>query len=336
MSDPDPTGYRMPGEFEPHEATWLAWPHDERTWIAGLPEAERAFAHMIEALSTGERVDLLVRPQDRGRAEDRLSTRSLGEVRLHERDHADAWLRDTGPTIVVDEEDRIAIDWRFDAWGGKYEDLKRDDDLAASLAGELGIPRLRVDQVLEGGAIEVDGTGRLLTTRECLVEGRGHDPDAIEAVFERVLGVEETIWLAGGLPGDDTDGHIDTVARFVQPGTVAIPRPEDVDGPSRRLLAANRDHLWDNDLDIVELPHPDPIEIRGEPRPASYANFAIGNEVVLVPAFADPADDEAQAVLDDAFPQRSIEAVPARALIAGYGACHCLTQQIPRAPSGTR
>jgi agmatine deiminase len=333
MTSPAEAGYRWPGEFEPHESTWVAWPHDERTWIAGLAEAETAFATMIEALSQGERVDLLVRPEDRERAGDELSTRSLGEVRFHERDHADAWLRDTGPTVLVGEEDRIAVDWSFDAWGGKYEDLKRDDDVAAYVAAEMGIERVRVDEVCEGGAIDTDGRGRVLTTAGCLLEGRGHPSRAaVERLFARVLGAEDTIWLEGGLPGDDTDGHVDTVARFLGSDTLALATPRDEHDPAREALRANRERAEAFDVSVVELPQPEPVFVRGEPRPATYANLYVGNEVVLLPTYGDANDEVARRRLDEAMPGRRVVDVPSRALIAGYGACHCLTQQIPAPP----
>jgi len=324
---------RWPAEFEPHEATWLAWPHDERTWIAGLEEARQAVARMVWALSRGETVHLLVRPQDRSEAEAILSTRSVDDLVLHEKDHADAWLRDTGPTVVHRGDERAAIDWRFDAWGGKYKDLERDDDLAAFVAEAHGLPRTRVEAVCEGGAIETDGQGTVLTTRECLIEGRGHASEAaVDALFERVLGAEEVVWLEAGLPGDDTDGHIDTVARFVDPDTLAL-ATADPGQPAHEPLAANREALAARgDLDVVGLPQPDPVTVRGSPRPATYANFAIGNEVVLLPVYDDPNDEVAHQRLTAAFGDRRIVPIPAEPLVAGYGACHCLTQQIPTPP----
>jgi agmatine deiminase len=327
---PGEAGYRLPAEHEPHASTWMAWPHDERTWIAGLEEARDVFLAMIEALSHGERVHLVVRPQDRREAEDRLSTRTLGEVRLHEKDHADAWLRDTGPTVLVDGQARLAVDWRFDAWGGKYEDLKRDDDVAAFVADREGIDRVRVDEVCEGGAFDADGQGTLMTTAACLVEGRGHaSKRAVETLFERVLGAEDVIWLHGGLRGDDTDGHVDTVARFVAEDRVALAAPGRAREDDRELLAANCELVQAAGLDVIELPQPAPVEVRGSSRPATYANFYVGNEAVLLPTYEDPNDDAARRRLAEAFPDRRVVEIPAGPLIAGYGACHCLTQPIP-------
>lgn len=332
---PGQTGYRLPAEHEPHEATWMAWPHDERTWIAGLEAAEEAFLTMISALSQGERVDLIVRPEDAGHARDRLSTRDTGEVHLHEKDHADAWLRDTGPTILVNGSERVAVDWRFDAWGGKYEALKRDDDLAAFVADSLGIETYRVDHEMEGGAIEPNGAGSLLTTTSCLLEGRGHEREQIEQLFADVLGVEQTVWLDAALRGDDTDGHVDTLARFVAESRVALAVPGEASKADREELQRARRQLEEtrladgSSLDVVELPQPSPVEVEGEPRPASYANFAIGNDVVLLPCFSDPMDDVARERLSEVFPDRRVVDVPALPLVAGYGACHCLTQHVP-------
>lgn len=340
MTDPPGrSGYRLPAEFEPHEATWMAWPHDERTWIAGLEQAEEAFAIMVEALSHGERVALIVRAEDRSRARDVLSTRSLGKVELYEKDHADAWLRDTGPTVLVGEEDRIAVDWRFDAWGGKYEDLERDDDVAAFVAEQEGLDRWRVQEVCEGGAIETDGRGALLTTTDCLIEARGHASKAdVEALFDRVLGAEEVLWVSGRLAGDDTDGHVDTMIRFLGPGTLALATSSNPKHPDHATLTRLRDRI-ETELDsrardttFVELPQPEPVRVAGEIRPATYANFYIGNDVVLLPTFQRPTDDVAHERLQAALPDRRVVPVPARGLVAGYGACHCVTQQIPNPP----
>ncbi len=362
IESPGAAGFRLPGEFEPHEATWMAWPHDQRTWIDGLEAAEEAFLAMIEPLSHGERVDLLVRPEDRDRASDRLATRTLGDVRLHEKEHADAWVRDTGPSVLVRGEERLAVDWRFDAWGGKYEAHKRDDDIASFIAECIGIDRVRIEQECEPGAYDANGHGVLLTTEDCLLKARGHSSRAsVEELFDRVLGTEHVVWLRGGLQGDDTDGHVDTVARFLGPRTLALATPADGQDPDRQVLATNQARVgklgtgsgdgtdeeastpggWDPGageqgpdgarIDIVELPQPSPVSVDGERRPASYANLYIGNDVVLLPVFGDDHDDIAHQRLAEVFEDRRIVEVQARPLIAGYGACHCLTQPIPTA-----
>lgn len=359
---PADRGFRMPPEWAPHEATWLAWPRDPRTWVAGLEPAKAAYLDMVEALAPGERVELIV-PDDATakRVRRRLTGRGLeatwwgpgddpsaaevGLVRLHVMDYVDSWLRDTGPTVLVDEAGhRLAVDWRFDAWGGKYEALERDDDLAGRIAERAGLDRVRVDTVLEGGAIDVDGEGTVLTTEPCLLDpkrGPGRTRARMERLLERMLGVQTIVWLPRGITGDDTDGHVDTVARFARPGTVLAPRPPGPGDPDREPLAANLDHLRSargadgKPLDVVELPTPEPVTREGQRLPASYANFYVGNEAVLLPRYGCEQDDEAGQVLDEAFPERRIFGIDARALVVGFGACHCLTQQIPTAtPAG--
>lgn len=359
----------MPPEWAPHEATWLAWPHDPRTWIAGVDAAETAFLEMIEALVPGERVELIVTDDALARTvRARLVDRGLdvvdpvyragpkgqavplveapptppedGVVRLHLGDHVDAWVRDYGPTFTRDPQtgQRIAIDWRFDAWGGKYEALKRDDRLGRFIAEVHGARRRRPDLVTEGGAIEVDGEGTLITTEPCLIDpdrNPGASRAEVEATLRELLGVETIVWLPAGLVGDDTDGHVDTLARFLGPTTLALPVETDAEDPNHAPLAANRERIdaWLRrhrpGTEVVELPMPAPVRHDGQRFPASYANFYIGNEVLLLPVFDDPADGVAQARLEDRCPDRRVVPVEASALIVGYGSCHCLTQQVP-------
>ncbi len=348
---PETNRFTLPPEWALHEATWLAWPKDPNTWIAGIEQAETAYVNMIKALAPGERVDLLHPPG----GEDRI-TRILAEndihthtdqtpsdeppsrgVRLHEATYVDSWIRDTGPlTITRGTKQRLALDWRFNAWGNKYEALEKDDALAQRIAKATGIETLRVDTVLEGGAIDVDGTGRLLTTEACLLnKNRGDRSRAhLEAILELLLGVDDILWLGHGLPGDDTDGHVDTITRFVQPGHVVTCKPPTEEGKAQRALEDNLDRLHgfkDEERldDVTVLPLPEPVTFEGKTFHASYANFYIGNDAVLVPTFDDPADEKACSILQQAFPKRRIVTIPARALIVGYGACHCLTMQIP-------
>lgn len=352
------SGFRMPAEWTEHEATWLAWPHDPRTWVAGVEKAEDAYVDMVEALAPGERVELLVpdgptaAEVDRRLAEeglevlrwdpDRGSVPASGIVRLHAAPYADSWVRDTGPTVLVNDAGaRCAVDWTFDAWGGKYEELERDDALARLIADRAGLPRVRVDTVLEGGAIEVDGDGTALTTEACLLNpNRGPDRtrDRMEALLEGTLGVETVLWLGDGLTGDDTDGHVDTIARFTAPGAVVLATAPGPEHPDHRALEANRERLeaardaQGRGLDLHELPMPEPVSWEGSPLPASYANFYVGNGAVLAPAFGVPQDDPAHAHLAERFPDREVVPIDSRPLVVGFGSCHCLTQQVPAAP----
>lgn len=356
--DPAAEGYRLPPEWAPHEATWLAWPHDPHTWVAGIDAAEDAYLSMVTALAPGERIELLVPDTEtKKRVQRRLFQQGLdvttwtatedtevddeGLVRLHVVDYTDSWVRDTGPMVLTREDGaRLALDWRFDAWGGKYEAHKRDDRLARLLAQRAGLEVRRVSTVLEGGAVDVDGAGRAVTTEACLLDpARGQDRtrDGMTRLLETHLGVETVLWLGEGIAGDDTDGHVDALARFVAPGHLVVCEETDPTARNHPALADNLDRLAtyqdeDPDLEITRLPMPEPVNWEGHRRPASYANFYIGNDVVLLPTYDDPADETARDVLADAFPERRIVPIEAEPLIVGYGACHCLTQQLPAEP----
>lgn len=344
--------FSLPPEWADHEATWLAWPRDPRTWIAGIDPVEDAYVGMVQALAPGERVELIHPPGDAKRIRKRLDEEGVDVhtpgsapdppprvgVRLHEVTYVDSWIRDTGPLVLTrgKTEDRLALDWRFNAWGGKYEALEQDDALGRHIANEASIPSLRVETVLEGGAIDVDGQGRMLTTEACLLNDNRGDRSRgfLEDVFALLLGVEDVLWLGGGLAGDDTDGHVDTLARFTRPGHVVTCRPPpkgEVNHGALRETLERLERFVEEGLieDVTLLPLPDPVTFEGERFPASYANFYIGNEAVLVPAFDDANDEEACAILDGIFPHRRIVPIPARALAVGYGACHCVTMQIP-------
>ena len=332
---------RMPAEWEPQEAVWLAWPHDPLTWVAGIEAAEDAYISMVRALADVVRVDLLVTDaRMEQRVAERLTDEAIAGVRLHVADHQDSWLRDTGPTFVHDlaSHTLVGLDWRFNAWGNKYDTLLRDDRLAHVITEAAGVDRERIDVVLEGGAIEVNGVGTVLTTEQCLLNPNRNpelDRPAIEAILARTLGAPHVIWLGDGVEGDDTDGHIDDIARFVGPRTVVTAIEEDPSHPNHAPLAENAKRLAKatdqagDPLEVIELPMPTTIEWEGQPVPSSYANFLISNGVVLLPVFDDPADARARRVLQRCLPKHRIVPIDARALVVGMGACHCLSQQQP-------
>lgn len=354
MGDPADAGFAMPPEWAPHESTWLAWPVAEETWVAGLEPAEDAYLEMIEAIAPGERVELLAPPAELEDVRERLQTTGLdvleaeqdapapgaGTVRVHGVDYVDSWLRDTGPTVLTRPDgERLAVDWRFDAWGKTYEALTADDALAAEIAERAGLERFRVNTVLEGGAFDVDGDGRVLATESCLLDpDRGPDRSSkrLEALLGAHLGADTVVWLDGSLRGDDTDGHVDTLARFSGPGAVLALEDPGPGHPDHEVLAENLERLEaaGPGLEVDLLPVPEPIDHGGRPLPASYANFYVSNAAVLVPTFDDPADEAALATIDGAF-ERPAFPIDARALIVGYGACHCLTQQIPAADASS-
>ncbi|MEX2206159.1 MAG: agmatine deiminase family protein [Myxococcota bacterium] len=331
---------RMPAEWEPHAATWLAWPHAVTTWPGCLEQAESEFERLVRTLARFERVELVVQSEEhRARIGSRLGALARdGAVRLHVIPTDDVWMRDIGPTFARGATGLVALDWIFDAWGGKYPPWERDDAVAGQVARLVGVECERPGIVLEGGAIEVDGEGTLLATEPTLLDPKrnpGIDARAIEALVLELLGVRKTIWLGDGIEGDDTDGHIDDIARFIAPGRVVCAREPDRRDPNHAPLEDCIARLRDardaagRALEVIDLPMPPPV-LAGEDRlPASYANFYIANGAVLVPVFGAPADERALAILRPLFPGREAVGVPSRALVRGLGAVHCLTQQQP-------
>ena len=341
MTDPAPP-FRMPAEREPHRATWLSWPHNRETWPEDdLEVVEQTLAEAVRHLTRGEEVYVNVLDGEHARH----VLRVVGEpharrVRCFPIETNDAWVRDHGPLFVFDEHGRpAALDYRFDAWGQKYPPWDADDRAGAAMALAANVPVVRRAWVLEGGALDVDGAGLLLTTEACLLEA-GRNPGVTREDWERefatYLGARKTLWLGDGIAGDDTDGHVDDVARFVAPGhvvTAAEPDPQDVNhAPLRDNLARLRrmTDLHGHPLRVDTLPMPAPVEARGQRLPASYLNFYVGNRVVLLPTFGDARDAAARDALQLLFPLREVVGIDCRRLVWGLGAFHCLTQQVPR------
>jgi agmatine deiminase len=345
MSEAPPAGgrARWPAEWEPHRATWLAWPHKEASWPGRLAHIPPLFAEMVRALVTGERVEILVRDDAEADA-----VRSVldgadvpaARVGLHSIPTDDAWIRDHGLTFVVcGEPPRLAaVDWGYNAWGGKYPPWDRDEQVASRIAALLDVARIDGGMILEGGSIETDGAGTLLTTESCLLNPNRNPHLSRAEIEERLrssLGVERILWLGEGIAGDDTDGHVDDLTRFVAKRVVATVVEEDPADLNYRALADNRRRLERMEdaaghaLTVVPLPMPSPVVWEGQRLPASYANFYVANAAVLVPVFDDPNDRRALDTLARLFPSRRIVPIPARDLVWGLGACHCLTQQEP-------
>ena len=342
-------GYRMPAEWEPHAATWLAWPHNEETWPGRLPQVQAIFLAMIEALHQEETVHLLVNDAASAARVGRL-IRERGfddrAIRLHEIPTADACLRDSGPIFLTgaDRQPPLAASaWRFNAWGGKYADLQADAGLSQRIASRVGVPCFEPGMVLEGGAIDVNGRGACLTTEQCLLHPN-RNPGLRRADIERhlrdTLGVSHIVWLGRGIAGDDTDGHVDDVARFVGPNTVVCALESDPQDANfaplrdnfRRLRAATDAH--GRPLEVVPLPMPGRVGSPRERLPASYANFYVANGVVLAPTYGHANDDRALRILQDLSPGRRVVGIPCEPLVWGFGAIHCVTQQQP-AVAGT-
>ncbi|WZO96732.1 agmatine deiminase family protein [Isosphaeraceae bacterium EP7] len=356
MTDPiEPIpGQRMPAEWEPHETTWIAWPHNREDWPGKFGPIPWVFVEVVHLLTQNERVAILVLGgKQRRDATERLERAGvdLGRVDFHKVKTDRIWTRDTAPTFVVAENETnpILVDWQFNGWA-KYSNHKADDRLPRRLAKKLGFSRQEPTAefegaprriVLEGGSIDVNGAGTVLTTEECLLDdvqarNPGLSKSSIEEVLHRYLGTRHVIWLGKGIVGDDTHGHVDDLARFVGPRQVVTVVEKRESDENFEILADNRCRLAearDQDgepLEIIELPMPRPIEFEGQRLPASYANFYIANGMVLVPTFNDPADRLALSTLEHCFPGREVVGVHALDLVWGLGTLHCMTQQQPR------
>jgi agmatine deiminase len=342
---PAALGFRMPAEWEPHAATWLAWPHKEASWPGNFEPIPAIWAEMVRALAADERVNILVNDDAIAAAvRERLRAGGvpLDNVSLQQIRTDDAWARDHGPTFVTREaagrRELAAIDWIYNAWGGKYPPWENDDVVPRQVAALLGIRRFEPGIVLEGGSIDVNGCGTLLTTEACLLNPNRNPRlrrGQIEQYLRDYLGARHILWLGDGIVGDDTDGHIDDLTRFVDPRTVVTVLEENRRDENYDRLRANHERLQrmtDQDgraLRVVILPMPAPVYYEEQRLPASYANFYIANGVVLVPVFNDPHDAAALHTLQGLFPQRRVTGIYAREMVWGLGAFHCVTQQQP-------
>ncbi len=342
---PREQGYRMPAEWEPQESVWLVWPRDPVTWPDRVALARATFLAAMKAITPHQRVDLVVHPDLEAAASKAVKAEGIKNVKFHAVNHQDSWIRDYGPIYLVrpgkqpGTRDRIVVRFEFNAWGNKYESLLRDKKVIDQLGDAIGSPLSAVKMVLEGGSVDVDGQGTLITTEQCLLnKNRNHDmtrPD-IERHLREYLGVEKVLWLADGIAGDDTDGHVDDITRFVGPRLVVTCVEEDRAHPNYEPLAENRhrlSHMTDahnRSIRIVELPMPkDLIDNEGNVLPASHGNFLITNGAVLMPTFASPTDDIAQRRLQQCFKDRPVVKLPCQDLVWGMGAIHCLSQQMP-------
>jgi agmatine deiminase len=315
----------MPAEWEPRAASWLAWPTSLDDWADCLDAAEAEFVGLVRALAARERTELLT--SDLLHVRSRLAHVSAEpSLRLHEIPTAEPYLRDTGPGFVHDASGELrAIDWRFDAWGGKYPGSRVDDAVAARIAALACVPHVRCDLVVEGGALEPDGEGTLLATRSSLLDPK-RNPGLTEALLaerlHELLGIEHIVWIEGSVAGDDTDGHVDNLARFTAPGRVVCL-------PGVEGLAGARDARG-RTLERIELPPPPDLRADGRPLPASYANFYLATGAVLVPQFGVDTDTDALETLRALLPEREPVALPVRTLLRGGGGLHCLTQPQPQ------
>lgn len=347
MSTPHAQGYLQPAEWAPHDATLLAWPSAADLWEDNLEPARAGFVALCEGiadwdprarLARGEALHVLLpraAEADRARA-------ALGhlDVTFHDVPFGDIWVRDTAPVFLLDSRgQRASAVFGFNGWGGKYA-LEHDDQVGARVADRLAFPRFDAPFVLEGGSVDVDGEGTVLTTSQCL-ENDNRNPGMSRAQLERAvgayLGTSRTLWITEGLLNDHTDGHIDTIARFVRPGVVCCMAPAGSDDPNHAVLGRIARELRGmvdargRTLAVELIPSPGRVlDEDGEIMPASYANFYIANTTVIVPQYGVPNDAAAVEAIARLFPERRTLGAPAKAILTGGGAFHCITQQLPR------
>jgi agmatine deiminase len=356
-STPRADGYRMPGEFEPHAGCWIAWPERPDNWRLGAKPAQAAYAAVAEAIHASEPVTVAVSDAQFEHCRSLLSP----SIRVVEISTDDAWIRDTGPTFVVDAAGRRrGVDWRFNAWGGLqgglYSSWDRDERVAAQVLEIERAACYRAPIVLEGGSIHVDGEGTVMTTEECLLNPNRNPElsrEQIEQALRDYLGASTVIWLGQGVYSDETDGHIDNLACFARPGVVLLTWSDDESDPQHaisrdaheRLIAAS--DARGRALDVIHLPSPGPITIgedeargveavagsrprrAGDRMAASYTNFYIANSRIIFPLLDERYDEQASEILERCFPEREIVGIPAREILLGGGNVHCITQQVP-------
>jgi len=340
--------YQFPPEWAPHRATWLSWPHKEASWPGKLNCIFPSIARFVQVLTLGERVCINV--NDEAMRQQAIGILAGAGVNLDQVDFFtvptnDAWCRDHGPAFLTSPvaaagHQKIIIDWKYNAWGDKYAPYDLDDRVPTAVGEALGIPVVAGPIVMEGGSVDFNGEGTLLTTRSCLLNKNrnpGYSEIEIEAILKTYYGVKQVLWLGDGIEGDDTDGHIDDITRFVSCDTVITVTEANKDDPNYEPLLANRKALDQmklvngRPLNIIELPMPAPVYYEGTRLPASYANFYIANSAVVVPVFNDPNDRIALDILQQAFPGRKILGIDSTDIIWGLGSFHCLSQQEPQA-----
>ena len=342
---PDALGYRFPAEFAEHEATWLSWPHKEASWPGKIDEIFPNYALFIKYLALSEKVRINV-------ANEAMKTFALmhlekaavnlAQVEFFMHPTNDAWCRDHGPAFLINPEatiKKVIVDWNYNAWGNKYPPYDLDDVIPSLIGNHFNIPVYNPGIVMEGGSVEFNGNGTLLTSTSCLLNQNRNphlNQHEIENYLHNFYGADQILWVADGIVGDDTDGHIDDTVRFVNSDTVITVVESNKQDENYELLQTNLKQLKamrllnDKQLNIVELPMPDKVIYEDQRLPASYANFYISNQHVIVPTFRCDKDDKALQIIQDCFPKREVVGIDSSDIIWGLGSFHCLSQQEPK------
>jgi agmatine deiminase len=341
---PKELGYRFPAEFEQHAATWLSWPHKEDTWPGKIESIFPSYCRFIQALSENEFVHInVLNDAMKSFAQEKLEATStrMDRVRFYTHPTDDAWCRDHGPAFLINptaSQPKIIIDWNYNAWGDKYPPYEQDDRIPSLIASAYEIPVLYPDIIMEGGSVDFNGKGTLITSESCLLNPN-RNPSlsraGIESYLEAFYCVSQILWVKDGIVGDDTDGHIDDTIRFFNEDSVLTVIEENKSDENYEILQRNLADLKTmrllngKQLNVIELPMPDKIIYEGQRLPASYANFYIANGLVVVPTFRCSKDEKALQIIQGAFPERKVLGIDSTDIIWGLGSFHCLSQQEP-------
>lgn len=336
IDTPRSRGFRMPAEWEPHEATWIAWPHNREDWPGRFAPIPWVYAEIVKRLSAVERVRILVQSTEAEQRARKMLAKvgaNLAAVEFFPFPTNRVWTRDYAPIFVKNGDERGIVNWKFNAWA-KYPDYELDNAIPLQIAERLRMESWSPQVVMEGGAIDVNGQGLLMATEECLLSPvQARNPhltrEETERALSEYLGVDRVLWLKNGIVGDDTHGHIDDLARFVNADTVVLVTEDDPSDENHEILRENEAILAGYPVRTVRLPMPAPLVFNGQRLPASYANFYIANGIVLVPTFNDPKDRVALNILAELFPGRTVSGIDCTELVWGLGTLHCMTQQQP-------
>lgn len=341
---PKKAGYQFPAEWEKHEATWLTWPHKEESWPGKIDTIYAPYCQFIKAVAEGEKVRINVNDEEtKAFAISKLQEQDvdLSQIEFYFNPSNDAWCRDHGPAFLTNpaaDPKKVIVDWGYNAWGNKYPPFEQDDIIPTLIADHLDIPVFNPGIVMEGGSVEFNGAGTILTTTACLLN-KNRNPhlskEQIEEYLKECYGAEQILWLGDGIVGDDTDGHIDDITRFINEDTVLTVVESNPLDDNYLLLQENLEALRamklinGKPLNIMELPMPSPVIHEDTRLPASYANFYIANSAVIVPTFRDVNDQKALDIIQKAFPDRKVIGIDSTDIIWGLGSFHCLSQQEP-------
>ncbi len=343
MDYPTQAGYIFPAEWAPHTATWLSWPHKEESWPGKIETIYKPYCEFIKILTEGELVRINVKDAEMeafAKSELTKVGADLSKIEFFHFATNDAWCRDHGPAFLINAttKQKTIVDWGYNAWGDKYPPYDLDDVIPTKIGKHFNLPVYNPGIVMEGGSVDFNGAGTLLTSTACLLnENRNPhlNQQQIEEYLKNYYGVQQILWLGDGIVGDDTDGHIDDITRFVNANTVVTVVEENKHDENYHILQENLQMLREfkllngESLNIIELPMPSPVVYDGQRLPASYANFYIGNAAVIVPTYRDKNDEKAIEILRACFPDRKVVGIDSTDIIWGLGSFHCLSQQEP-------